>query len=77
MQRSWPSPRTSLLQFDEETKRVRQYIFEFWCDKGYAPNLRDVHEATDLDRRTIIDAYKALQLGIIITCDGTMVNCNC
>jgi hypothetical protein len=63
-------------EFDDATKEVRQFIFSFWCDKGHAPNLRHVHEATGLDRRAIIDAYKALQLGIIITCDETTVNCN-
>lgn len=76
MRFSFVAQNVPTFDFDEDTKRVRQFIFEFWCDKGYAPNLRDVGSSLDLDRRTIIDAYKALQLGIIITCDETTVNCN-
>jgi len=63
-------------EFTDEAKAVRQFVFEFWCEHGRGPNLRDVHEATDLDRRAIIDAYKALQLGIIITVDESTTQCN-
>ena len=63
-------------EFDEDTLRVRQFVFEFWSEHRRAPNLRDVHDALDLTRQQIVDAYKLLDLGIIITADLETQNCN-
>jgi hypothetical protein len=64
------------IEWTEDALRVRQHIFEFWAEHGHGPNLRDVHEALGLDRRQILQAYKQLQLGIIITCDEDTQNGN-
>ena len=63
-------------EFSDRAKQVRAFVFEFWCDHGRGPTLREVHEATELDRRQIIQAYKELQLGIVITVDENTQNCN-
>lgn len=63
-------------EFSEDALRVRQFIFEFWSEQRHPPNLRDVGSALDLTRRQVIDAYKALDLGIIITADLDTQNCN-
>ena len=63
-------------EFSDRAKQVRAFVFEFWCEHGRGPTLREVHEATELDRRQIIQAYKELQLGIVITVDENTQNCN-
>jgi len=74
MQR-WPStfpsssgPRISLL--------LRKFIFDFWAKTGRAPNLRQMHEGTDLTRRSIIQALKLLQTGIVVVVDQDSPNCD-
>jgi hypothetical protein len=64
------------IEWTEDALRVRQHIFEFWSEHRRAPNLREVHEALGLDRRQIMQAYKLLQLGIIITVDEDTQNAN-
>ena len=64
------------IEWTEDSLEVRKFIFEFWCEHGRGPNLRDVHEALGLTRRRIIQAYKQLQLGIVITVDEDTQNCN-
>jgi hypothetical protein len=66
----------SEFEFTEHALRVRAYLFEFWCAHGRGPTLREVHEATGLDRRTITSAYKELQLGIVATVQEDTQNCN-
>ena len=51
-------------EFSDRAKQVRAFVFEFWCEQGRGPTLLEVHQATGLDRRRIIGAYKELQLGI-------------
>ena len=63
-------------EFTDNAKQVRQFVFDHWCEHGVGPTLRDVHEATGLDRRHIIQAYKELQLGIVVTVDEDTQNCN-
>src|SRR5437773_11947168 len=63
-------------EFSDRAKQVRAFVFEFWCEQGRGPTLREVHDATELDRRRIIQAYKELQLGIVITVDENTHNCN-
>src|SRR5690348_11354123 len=62
--------------FTDRAKDVRAFIFAFWCEQGRGPTLREVNEATKLERRQIIQAYKELQLGIVITVDEDTQNCN-
>jgi len=45
-------------EWSEDALRVRQYLYEFWCEHGHGPSLRDVHEALELSRDDIIAAYK-------------------
>ncbi len=54
-------------QFSDDAKRVRQVIYERWCADGHAPNLRTVHEATGLDRLRLVEVYRELDLGLIVT----------
>ena len=63
-------------EFSDRASQVRAFIFEFWCDHGRAPTLREVHESTELDRQQIIQAYKELQLGIDIVVNEDTQNCN-
>ena len=63
-------------EFSDRAKQVRAFVFDFWCEHGRGPTLREVHDATELDRRRIIQAYKELQLGIVITVDENTQNCN-
>jgi hypothetical protein len=63
-------------EFSDHAKALRQFVYEFWCERGRGPNLRAVHEGTGLDRRTIIQSYKELQLGIICVVDQDSQNCN-
>jgi hypothetical protein len=62
--------------WSEDALRLRQFVFEFWCDNGRGPNYRNVHEALGLTRRQIIQAYKELQLGIVVVVDEDAQNCN-
>ncbi|MGQ0824216.1 MAG: organomercurial lyase [Actinomycetota bacterium] len=62
--------------FSDDALKVRAFIFDFWCEHGRGPTLREVHEATGLERREITQAYKELQLGIVITVDEDTQNCN-
>ena len=63
-------------EFTEDALRLRQFIFEYWCDRGFGPNYRNVHEALGLDRRRIMQAYKQLQLGIIVVVNQDSQNCD-
>ena len=63
-------------EFTDEAKRLRAFVYEYWCEHGHGPNLRAAHEATGLDRRQLVQGYKELQLGIICVVDQDSVNCN-
>ena len=45
---------------------VRAYLYQYWCDHGRGPTLRDTHEALGLSREDIIAAYKELSRGEIV-----------
>src|SRR5260370_29482437 len=62
--------------FSDNAIRVRQFIYEFWCANGNAPNLRDTHEATGFSRREIMQAYRELDLGLMIVVDQETENVN-
>lgn len=63
-------------EFSEDALRLRAFVFEFWCEHGRGPTLREAHEALGLDRRAIVQAYKQLQLGIVVVVDEDSQNCN-
>jgi hypothetical protein len=63
-------------EFSDEAKRLRAFVYEFWCANGRGPNLRAAHEATGLSRRAIVQAYKELQLGIVCVVDQDSQNSN-
>ena len=62
--------------YSEDALRLRQYLYEYWCDKGHGPNLRGVHEDLGLSREAIIAAYKQLQMGNMVVLDPTSQNFN-
>jgi hypothetical protein len=62
--------------FSDDALRVRQFLYEHWCAHGTAPNLRAMHEGTGLDRRRLLDAYKQLDLGVMINVDFATQNYN-
>jgi hypothetical protein len=63
-------------EFSGPAKQLRAFVYEYWCEHGHGPNLRAAHDGTGLDRRTIIQSYKELQLGIICVVDQDSQNCN-
>jgi hypothetical protein len=63
-------------EFSDSAKALRAFVYEFWCEHGHGPNLRAARDGTGFDRRTIIQAYKELQLGIICVVDQDSQNCN-
>ena len=63
-------------EWSEDALRVREFLYEFWCEHGHGPSLRDVHEALDLSREDIIAAYKQLELGKMVVVDQTSQNFN-
>jgi hypothetical protein len=63
-------------EFTDDAKKVRAFIFDFWCEHGRGPTLLEVHQATELDRHGIVRAYKELQLGIDIVVNEDTQNCN-
>ena len=65
-----------VFEFSDAAKQLRAFVYDHWCEHGHGPNLRAVHEGTGLDRRTIIQSYKELQLGIICVIDQDSQNCN-
>jgi len=63
-------------QFGEDALKLRQFIYQYWCDHGHGPNLRAAHEGTGLSREQILQAYRQLDLGIICVVDHDSQNCN-
>jgi hypothetical protein len=63
-------------EFSENALRLRAFVFEFWCENGRGPTLREAHEELGLNRHAIIQAYKELQLGIVVVVDEDSQNCN-
>jgi hypothetical protein len=63
-------------EWSDDALRLRQFVYEHWCEHGVGPNLRDAHEALGLDRRQLVQAYKQLQLGIICVVQEDTQNCN-
>lgn len=63
-------------EFDETALAVREFLYEFWCEHGRGPNLRDVAAGTGLARERIVAAYRQLEYGIILVADHTTQNVN-
>lgn len=63
-------------EWSEDALRLRQFVYEFWCEHGVGPTLRDVREGVGLDRRRARQAYKELQLGTICVVDQDSQNCD-
>ena len=53
-------------QWSEGALKVRGYLYQYWCDNGRGPTLRQVHEAIGFSREQIIAAYKELAFGEIV-----------
>jgi hypothetical protein len=63
-------------EFTDDALRLRAFVFDFWCEHGRGPTLREAHEELGLDRHAIVQAYKQLQLGIVVVVDEDSQNCN-
>lgn len=64
------------IEWTDDALEVRELIFAHWCEHGRPPTLGEIHEALGLSRRAIGQAYKQLQLGIVITVDEETQNLN-
>ena len=63
-------------EWSDNALRLRQYVYEHWCESGRGPTLGDAHDALDLDRFEIAAAYHELELGLICVVDPDTHNCN-
>jgi hypothetical protein len=63
-------------EWTDDAIALRAHIFDFWAATGRAPNLRQMHEATGLERRAIVQALKLLQTGIVVVVDQDSPNCD-
>ncbi|HEX4531109.1 MAG TPA: organomercurial lyase [Acidimicrobiia bacterium] len=64
------------MEWSARALQVRQFVFDYWAAQGRGPNLRQVHEGTQLARRDIVQAYKELQTGIVMVVDQDSPNCD-
>src|SRR2546421_458563 len=62
--------------FSDNAVKIRQFLYEFCCEHGYAPNYRDVHTGTGFGRAEIVRAYRELDLGGMIVIDQLTHNLN-
>src|SRR5262247_625581 len=58
-------------EFSDDAKRVRQVVYEHWCEHGRGPNLRTMHQATGFSRERLLEIYRELDLGLVLTLDQT------
>jgi hypothetical protein len=63
-------------RFSDDAKRVRQFIYEHWCRHGRGPNLREAHGETGLSRERLVEVYRELDLGLIVTIQQDTQNVN-
>lgn len=61
-------------RFSDDALKVRQSIYEHWCAHGRGPNLREMHVATGLGRERLVEVYRELDLGLIVTIDQATNN---
>lgn len=65
-----------LLEWSENALAVRRFTFDFWFAEGRPPSLMDGHRTLGLERQAIVQAYKELELGLVVTVDQSTQNCN-
>lgn len=53
-------------EWSDRALEVRQFLYQYFCDTGHGPTLREVHEALGFSRDEIIAAYKELAFGEIV-----------
>lgn len=61
-------------KFTDNALKLRQFVYEHWCEHGRGPTLLQVKQATGLARRQAQQAYKELQLGTIVVVDQDSSN---
>jgi hypothetical protein len=66
--------RVPAFTFSDDALKVRQFLYDYWCEQGSGPNLYRVHEATGLSRERIAAAYQELDLGLICVVDPQSQN---
>ncbi len=54
-------------RFSDDALRVRQFVYEHWCTHGRGPNLREAKAATGLSRARLVEVYRELDLGLVLT----------
>jgi hypothetical protein len=59
--------RVPAFRFSDDALRVRQFVYEHWCSTGRGPNLHEAHVATGLGREPLVEAYRELDLGLVLT----------
>jgi hypothetical protein len=64
------------LEWSEDALAVRRFTFDFWFAEARPPSLMDVHRVLGLERQAIVQAYKELELGLVVTIDQTTQNAN-
>lgn len=64
------------LEWTEDALALRQFTFDFWFEHRRPPSLMDAHRSLGLDRQALIQAYKQLELGLVVTVDQSTQNCN-
>jgi hypothetical protein len=62
------------IAWTDDALRLRQFVFDFWFEHRRPPMLSDCREGTGLDRRSIQQAYKLLDLGLNVTVDQRTQN---
>ena len=63
-------------ELTDDAKALRQFIFEYWCSRGVAPNLRNIFEGIGFDRRRTSNALKQLQQAIMVVVNQDATNCD-
>lgn len=61
-------------RFSDDALKVRQHLYEHWCAHGRGPNLRETHAATGLGRERLVEVFRELDLGLIVTIDQATNN---
>jgi hypothetical protein len=62
------------IAWTDDALKLRQFMFDFWFEQRRPPMLSDCRTGTGLDRRSIQQAYKLLDLGLNVTVDQRTQN---
>ncbi|MEE9286109.1 MAG: organomercurial lyase [Dehalococcoidia bacterium] len=63
-------------EWSQEALKLRQFVYEFWCERAYGPNMLDMSRSVGLTRRQILDALYELQMGGLCVLDLNSPNLN-